>query len=548
MYLGISSIKLAKYLTREVMYRGFRRSPGSFPGSWGGITRKEVKKGRVKVSALSSNVLGAFFYSLISIFSSLSLIMMPKGTASPAEVFAIALTILLSFGIAMILMQVAPFTSVFIREGILDLIRTLPLSDSEILKAYLASATLYSGGLSVSFMFIPFLITASYLSIHGGLPPPYVGVGALSAACLIVFGFSIGMAIGSYSYSLSRRASLRAVSTVAWLACFAMTYLMYGMMSWIVKAALYVAPALSTWGLMVPFIGPLYAWGRPALLAACIAETVTISALSYTLALRRVRALMLGAEYAVAAKASIKVSAPSIRVTGVIHGMIRKDLKLLSRDPRRFANMLFLTILPLIFSFTMSGRKLGVLGMPLSLMVAGFAGSMSGISSDVLYYIEGGGAAVLYTLPLSRRSVALSKSLCASMITMPIAVAVSSIIPVLSGGSPYLVAASGLIAASLNLGYSLLNSSITIKLLPKEPSEWTEYSLSMLGKRFIKGLMRVLFAIAGAGLPVLLMILSLSGIIRYGLIEVIMYAFAASVLAAGVAALLSIKSCEDLTT
>ena len=530
------TLRMAKNLTREVTYRGFR---GASASSFTPVA-KPSGKGKVSVSIIKSNVLGAVFYSIVSLSAGIPLLAVSKVGVPITDVFSISLTVLVGFAFALSLMQVTPFTSTFIREGLVDLLRLLPLTDSQILKAYLAALTLYWGGLSLTFIFIPFFIISILAVVEGTLPGTYLLLGLFAAAAVFAFSYSLGIALGSYSYAVRRRASLRLMSTVAWLLSFMMMFILYRASSIMAEAAKSLEPVLRTWGALIPFVGPLFSVANPALMLGSVGESVLLAVVAYILARRRISKVFLGGiEYSVAAGAGparrVVVSEVGLRIRGLIGAMIHKDIKLLSREPRRLANMLFLVLLPIIMSVPLgSGSLMTKHATYLVFFMASFLGAFSGLASDHIFYAEGSGALVLYYLPVRKYDVALAKGLACSLITLPISIATVCGLTIYFTGDLLLAAIATVVTVMLNLGFSLISSAVTMSMLPGTPSEWSEYSFrTSMGTRFFRGVVKLVVVAVGVGVPLVIALLAPLMDVSPAMTELLLVAYAATSLLAG---------------
>jgi len=528
------TLRIAKNLTREVAYRGFRGiSVPSFTP-----VAKTSDKGRVSVSIIESNVLGALFYSIVSFSAGITLLAASEVGASVTDVFSISLTVLVSFAFAISLIQVASFTSTFIREGMIDLLRLLPLTDSQILKTYLAALILYWGGLSLTFIFIPFLIISTLTVVWGTLPGMYLLLGLFAVAAVFAFSYSLGIALGSYSYAVRRRASLRLMSTVAWLLSFMMMFILYRVSSIMPEAAKSLEPVLRTWGVLVPFVGPLFSVANLVPMFCSIGESVLLTLAAYILARRRISKVFLGGiEYSIAAGAGpmrkVVVSEVRFRIRGLIGAMIYKDIKLLSREPRRLANILFLVLLPIIMAVPLGSSPL-ITEHVTYLVLASLLGAFSGLASDYIFYAEGSGALVLYYLPVKKYDVALAKGLACSLITLPISVAIACGLTLYFTGDLMLAAIATVVMVMLNLGFSFINSAITMSMLPEAPSEWSEYSFkTSMGTRFVRSVVKFVVAMVGVGVPLVIVLLTLLMKVSSAMAELLLAAYAVASLLAG---------------
>ncbi len=539
---GVSTVRLAKYLTMEIMYRGFCRVGGVLPQGihrWGAGRRR-------KPSAFANIVIYSILYTIMSLSAALPLVFR-KGVLAyipVAMLYALGLTILLGIGLMFSLIQVTPFTSTFIREGVVDLLRTLPLSEGEAFRTYLVALYLFWGEVSLALLYVPYLAISAYALVREGLPPTYLGVGVFTAAALMEFTSFLGIILGTYSYVTRRRLSMRAVSTAFWLASFLLTYMFYTATPRIIEAFAGMAPTFERLGWAIPFIGPLFSIADPARLALSVAETSALVAATYRFAVLKVRSVLVGGEYTVAAVATA-VKPVGLRVMGAFKAMVWKDIKLLGRDPRRLASMLYLAAIPIMLLF--SGGSLssgaGRLGWALYYLVAYMAGGLSGLGVDNLFLVEGSAAPLLYSLPLDRRFIALSKAITTSIVTLPIAAGVSVAVAYIIG-NPASRALCVLIACMLNLGVSLLLSSINVRGIPKEPSEWNSLTLSATaGRKVIK----ILIGVACGAIPMVLTLVLLPALSGKPYLEYpLILAYPTAILAAGIALVASLRG-ETLT-
>ncbi len=498
--MRINSLTLAKYLANEVAYRGFREQ-GSIP-----FMPRSRTSGRFRVSVLKANILGGVLFSMVSLSASA---IIPTGNLYG---YALSTTVLTGVAIAMALMYIIPFTSTVLREGIIDLLRLLPLSPKEVLKTYLLSMILYWGGLAITFIYVPYLIVSTYFVIIGKLGVvPYL-LAILAAAATLTFSFLLGIALGTYSYLVKRRALFRYVSAIAWASVFLITYLMFSITSYISKLVVNTGGSLGVLNIVgpyVPFVGPLYTYlVNPVLIPLSIIETLVITLATYFIAKGRLsKVFIYGGEYVVPTKVTIRKAPLVVSPKPPLLSMVRKDLKLLSREPRRLASVIILIIFPLVITVMGGFTKLPILSATL---VTCFVGAFSGLGVEHLYYVEGEGALVLYTLPIRKRDVVLTKSLATSLITAPIAFTVSLAYSLIKTSNPLISLVFAIIASTLSISYALINSVLMASLIPKEPSYWNEMTFRRsLGLRIVRSALALIAVAASMAIPLVLMFLGL---------------------------------------
>ncbi len=503
--MRINSLVLARYLANEVAYRGFREQ-GAIP-----FMPTSRRSSRVKVSVLKANVLSGVLFSMASISASAII------ATGNLYGYALSTTVLTGVAIAMALMYIIPFTSTVLREGIVDLLRLLPLSPKEVLKTYLLSMILYWGGLAITFIYVPYIVVSTYFVIIGKLSVvPYL-LTILAAIATLAFSFLLGIALGTYSYLVRRRALFRYVSAIAWALVFLITYVMISITGYISKLVINTGGSLgvlSIVGPYIPFIGPLYAYlANPVLTPLSITETLAITLATYFVAKGRLsKVFIYGGEYVAPTKPT-KVITPKaplvVSPKPPLLTMIRKDLKLLSREPRRLAGVIILIIFPLVMTVMGGFTKTPILSATL---VTCFVGAFSGLGVENLYYVEGEGALVLYTLPIRKRDVVLSKSLATSSITAPMAFAISLIYSLIKTVNPLISLVFAIVAAILSISYALINSSLMASLIPKEPSYWNDMTFRRsLGLRIVRSALALIGIGVSVAIPLVIMLLGLGG-------------------------------------
>jgi len=102
-------------------------------------------------------------------------------------------------------------------------------------------------------------------------------------------------------------------------------------------------------------------------------------------------------------------------------------------------------------------------------------GLLFGVLAEQSFYIEGEAAKELYRLPLTKRSIALSKTFSSLVAMLPAGLLICVIASYLLGP---LVGIMTFVLLEVNTAASLsFNSSLTVSMLPTEPSSWSERSI-----------------------------------------------------------------------
>ena len=471
--------KLAQILAREVMYRSRRTGYKSF---------SFLKRDKVGApSALKSNALGAIFFSIISLTIISPLFYAAQGGANVENLFIELSVFLIMFEALMSLLLAISFTSTFINEKLVEALKILPLREKEILRAYVEALLLYWGGLSNIFTFLPGMLLAVYFSTLGYLPIIQPLLGIISGFLVLSMSYSIGIAIGTFSSLVKKRKTFRFISAIAWLLVFVLLYSGSSLLRFITPM---IGEELSGWIALIPFIGLLAAHRN--ILEGLFSTIVSLMIIycSYKIALSKLKKLLTlePKVSAIIPKAGFKVEKPaaklSIKSRGFLVGFMVKDFKLLGREPRRLANVLYMLILPImIFLPTLISKNPGEAPSFLLVMPSIIFGFFSGTIVSLLFYIESSGARVLYMLPLTRRKLALVKAAEAYLLALPGAAIILALNLYLAVEISQAIA-NMLFVVLASLTTSIAISSLTVWHLPEAPSDWTEASMS----RFYRGM------------------------------------------------------------
>ena len=479
--------KLARILAKEIAYRSYRRY-----GTQGLPLGRMSQAGRREPSILWSNGLMAIIMSFSSIFMG-ALPLLRAGDLDSNLMFVISSSVMLFFEAIMTITIVTSFTSVFMSEQVMDLLSILPLTERVIFRTYFRTLLLYWGGLAPVFAFIPGAILGFVAASRGlvmlSLPILLIVVGLL----ILIFSYSLGIALGSYARKVKRKTFLRALSTIGWLATFAFFY------SWNYIIG-YIARSINTevvlWASLIPFIGMLFSFKSNIALLISTIETVIILVIALRWASLRLKIVMGLIELApiasvrVSAREEVEVKTLKFKVKPVPLQLIIKDLMLLGREPRRLANILYFIIIPFFMLLPSLIMKSGpdsdfFAGGVITILSILMLSTLPGAAVDILYYVEGKAAEALYYMPISRRNLALYKAIA----VVPFST-LSSLTLGIMLAYIYRSALLGILIFLMTLISSplmaLFFSSITVRMLPESPSAWSEASISRGALAIIK--------------------------------------------------------------
>lgn len=450
--------RLAYVLAKEVSYRSMKK--------WGKntyITRE------VKPSMLASNALQAFLLLFFSGFLALTILTSP-GEEIEAVYLAVSIAAI-GFSGVFALMTTVSFTATFASERIIEAFRLFPISEDSLTKSYFEALLLYWGGLSNFTPLLPVLAACAYRVVVGDLPVSAVLSFSLAFALSLLTIFLTGIALGTYAVLVKRSAVLRFFSTAGWLAMFLMWLLLQRLMDVEVLSHLFGGTLSVAWWLaLAPFLGILLFHRFPLFSSASLAFSAFLAFLAVKASFRRFRKITSSI-----VTASYQPRVARLRIRSKALAYVAKDLRLLFREPRRLASVLYMLILPLMFLFNPSKGMEFFVAVFISCIVGVFASS----AVTTVFYVEGEGAPLLYTLPVTRRWLAFVKAVAILPFSLIGGLAVYAAVYV--SGSDFCLA---LYALVLELAVSLVSvfafSLLVVMMLPEAPSQWSEASLSKL--------------------------------------------------------------------
>jgi len=480
----VRALELGRYLAKEVLYRSQRRSGTALIAG----PRAPGSKSQ-RVSALRANAFNGVLYSLLSLFLSLALLAPLPGT-SLNTLFSSVMLVACGLCIAFALLSSAGFTATFVSEGMIDLLRTLPITYSTALRAYLAALYLYWGSLSTIALFIPILVAASMRVAQHALSPALLGGGMVTAVSAPLFSSLLGMVLGTTSAALRRSPPLRIVMAATWIAAFSILYIVLAVSRRLVQSLGSALSGAPPWLWAAPIVGPLFSHSIAQVVASLGITSLTI-VLLYLAAINRIRALFEGS---IPSRPVSVETAVRVVLRKPVRALVIKDIKLLTRDPRRLAGAMLMVVFPTIFSFAMLARSPSML-----LAAACFIGSLSGLGMDQLFFVERDGARLLYEIPLTRRELVVSKILALASMTVPASIAVVVGLGLWLHASPTNMVIAPLVCVASALGTASIEAALITRALPREPSAWTELSLR---SRVALHTLRLLIALAALFVPI----------------------------------------------
>jgi len=503
--MDIELRRFAEILAREAMYRSFRFKTPLSTANRGG--------GRPRISILASNIVGAVLLSILSIVMTINVFRLIETGFDPSNAFKLSLTLITGFTVLLVLLLSATFTSTIMRENLIDILKTLPLRDIDILKIYLVALILYWGGLSAIFIYIPFIVGELIAIYSGILSVEMVLLTILIAILVLGTSYCLGIGLGAYSHRSRYRVSIRVLSTLLWIVtaiAFLSIYYLFYNVAITIRAIESIA---YSWGYLLPIVGILYSNTVERTIVSLII-TVAIVLISIEIAIQNMNRLIYS-EPIKAIHRKPAIERFELDIKPILIAAIAKDLKLIGREPRLLSATLTTILIPLVMVIPSTISRVFEIGeisieesIILSSILSIVIGFMGSMGIDHFYFSEGKGSVLLYYLPISRRMVMLSKALASSAIASPLTALITGIITFLITDSILSATTFGLTTMIITMAFSIIHSIITIRALPKEPCEWIETVFwKNIASRFKYALINFVIAMLGLITAIALIVL-----------------------------------------
>ena len=422
--------RIASVVVREALYRSRRR--------W------RRRKLRV-TSALKTNIIGILAFSFISLSVGSIVLDSPGLIAQVFGILGVIEFIVGAYGSA-------SNVNVILEEKLLEPLTYLPV-DERVIRREVFLSIFYWGGVYLLFLVAPaaFLASMALKSVK-----PFLW-GLIEALTIFVLAEGLGFIIGSLSPRYTRSILSRAVQTLIWL-----VFMSIGMFYFLTVRAL---ESLSVWWIKVV---PPFSFGAAFESLSSAAASLSLTVLSviiFKLGVKRFwRRLTAGRIVAPPVVAAWKVEASKF-------ALLRKDLKLLLRNPRVLASSIYYSIVFPLFIIAPFIAGLGGEALKFLPGLAVFLGGTGGTGVYYYYVIEGEGAKTLYFLPINRKRLAREKVLLLTLIDS------LAVIAFLAVGVLTRKNLIGLVAAVsywlTAYGSGLLNSMLLVRMLPKQLSSWS---------------------------------------------------------------------------
>ena len=452
--------ELAVLLAKEAAYRSSSGSRvarlGPFTLSTAGIVR--------------SNVAWAVLFSAFSV-----IVVLSTGPLSCSLILSIGFLGVLELFIGAFFMASTVHAITSMR--LLDPLARTPIDDKT-LRLALLGASAYWGGVAIPAVVLPGAAAAAWLVRS----PLLICWAFFEALCLALAASGLGYLAGALYPRARGSRALRAASLIAWVAFFGLgaTFNLALARGWLARSDI-CPPQV---GLIPPFSFPAAALNAPTLALNPALSSLAFSAFSVWVAWYGAGKLWraISSEWIPLPTIEPARRAKQVTIPSAIPYLIVKDLKLLARNPKMLASVLYyLSVGPLVILATLTWigpehpAALAVIS-PVALLVGG----LSGWAAMYLITLEGTGAGFLASLPISERELAELKTRLTVLIGSP------------ASFGFYLVARAaghstvGLASALAYLASLYSSSRLTcVKLIRRLGQERKVWTLHAMGKELI---------------------------------------------------------------
>ncbi|RLE60208.1 MAG: hypothetical protein DRJ35_03940 [Thermoprotei archaeon] len=469
-------LTLAKILAKESVFRASKRN----------IKVPFISRDYTKVSALSSNLLPGIFFLLFASVHSILII-----SVTVEELPSILLPTL--FMVAYFnLIQMLSFSSIFFGDELFEPVKIMPLNSKDIVKTYFVAYLLYWGGASTIMLFLPQFLIGAIFRLDA---LPFLIAFLYSSVAVMSSSILVAVYIGTYTEVFRKNILMNILSAIGWLILISSYYLM----SYI--------PAIANYGKMIPreymsfialipFIGPLYIGLYPLESIISIILTGVLVYSVYFKTYNCVETVIAGTRISHLPFLARRIEERKIKYRRLSRhlSLVRKDFKLILREPRRLSGILYLLLFPIFFiGFRTVDENM-------IFIFLSFVGSIIGISSTTWIYLEGEGAKVLYYLPLKRTDIYIAKIL-DSLVVLFFAVIFFVFLEIIGFATMSLYGIAAMVSNFTLLSTTTL--AIIIANLPEHPSSWTESSIN----RFAIILLEILLTIGSMAIPIVFSLL-----------------------------------------
>ena len=451
---------IAKILAKEASYRFSKNRGGS----------------RILNSPLITNLIAIGIFTIFSIASAIYMTYTDPLIYNLHRLASITL-VQLAIGIFSTLFIMMYNLHIIVTDRLIDTLTHLPIKTRDI-KYALLFLNLYWGVFTEPFLFIPGALIYTY-SIGNTL---FILMGIEASIFSILLTLSLGFIAGSVSPRVSRHPLTRIISTLIWLIVMSISLLISGAGRTLVEYISINTEKILKLKLIKyapPFSIVYQVYGELDLILTSLLGLIALWIL-----LNYSTSIYWGSLF----KTAPVKTAPTVTVNRgidlskpILTGWVYRDLKMIIRNPRFLASIIYLLIfpilMPLLVGFTAPGLNIKWI-TPLFILTIG---SFSGVMVANLFIIEGEGAKILYTLPITRNNYIIGKTLTVLYLATLASIAIALYGYLVLEIYPAFIPLLCIIYIFSTYSSSLFISQVYINYIPRQPSAWTQYTFSHIG-------------------------------------------------------------------
>ena len=453
------SLLIAKLLARESAYRFSKHKRGI----------------KILSNPALTNILGLMFFTIFSVGSAVLNILIDKHISTPTPLVATTV-IQVAIAIFSTIFLMAYNLHIIVTDKLIDTFIPMPIETKDF-KYALIFLNMYWGVYAEPFLFIP----GSLIYLYYTGRTEFLLIALELSVFTILLTLTFGFLAGSISPRTLKSPVIRVMATFIWMIFMGIGFIISG-------ASRFIETYLTATQLTflnthflryVPPLSMIYQiYGTPpAIITSALSIILLLPILN--LSINRYWTSLFKTQPA-KPKQILEIKPINYKMPA-ISTWIYKDLKTLARKPRFLASTIYLLFFPLIMPLLIGYTSVTLIIRNLAPLFILSMGAFSGGIISTFYIIEGEGAKLLYTFPITLKDFIYKKSMTVLYLSIiastPIAIYAYALWQIPTHFIPLLCITYILSTYSS----SLLIANIHTKYIPKEPSPWTQYTFSGLG-------------------------------------------------------------------
>jgi len=485
-------LTIAKLLAKEAAYRFSKHKRGI----------------KILSNPTLTNILALVFFTIFSVGSATLNILIDKHLSTPTPLVATTV-VQVAIAIFSTIFLMAYNLHIIVTDKLIDTFIPMPIETKDF-KYALILLNMYWGVYAEPFLFIP----GSLIYLYYTGKAEFLLIAIELSIFTILLTLTFGFLAGSVSPRTLKNPVIRVLATFIWIIFMGIGFIISGASRFL---EIYLTGAQLTFldTHILRYLPPLsmiyQIYDTPIAIITSLLSIILLLPIM-NLSIDKYWTSLFKTQPA-KPKHMIKVKSINYKMP-TISAWIYKDLKTLARKPRFLASTIYLLLFPMIMPLLIGYTSVTLIMRNLAPLFILSLGAFSGGIISTFYIIEGEGARLLYTLPITKKDFIYKKSMTVLYLSIiastPIAIYAYALwqIPI------HLILLLCITYILSTYSSSILIANIHTDYIPEEPSPWTQYTFSGLGISLkIFGVIALYIVLSGvAAIPHFLNILSQFGI------------------------------------